>query len=234
MPTGLPSIPALVDQAAEVLSAAATYLQIPPYETYKHACQVAANDIYTTTKSSWHLLVLTLTPLFIILKLLTHAFLMAVGVITEHTIKHGIVAVREGIVQVRTGLSWFAAWQRSLSNAAVAMELSVVAACVGLYMLRRYIQKYKYVERTQKWGERKRNAAIKRYNEVVRTVSETSVLLALLLPHLLYVVGIVALKYVAPWLLRYFAIHTPMTTIISLWIPLVRTVSFLHRWKCNC
>jgi len=235
MPTGLPSISAIVDQAAEVLSATSAYLQIPPYETYIDACKVAAKDICTTTKSSWHLLVLTLTPLVIILKLLTHFFLMAVGIITEHTIKHGFVAAREGCIQARTGLSWFVAWQRSLGNAAVAMELCIVAACVGLYMLRRYIQKYKYIERTQRWFERKRKAAIKRYDEAVQTVSETSVLLALLLPHLLYVVGVVTLKCAAPWLLRYFAIHAPVptTAIISLWIPLVRTVSFLHRWKGN-
>lgn len=231
MPTGLPTISALASQVTETLTSAATYLQIPEYATYKSACQVAANDVVVSTKSTWHLLVLTLTPLCIILKLLTHLFLIGLGIIAEHTIKHGIVAIKEAASQVRTGVTWFCAWQRTLSPAAVAIELTILASCVGLYILRQYIQKHRYVERTQRWFRRKHNAFIKQYNEVVRSVSETSILLALLLPHLLYVVGVVALHYVAPWLLRYFALHTPTTTIISLWIPIVRTVMFLHRWN---
>ena len=229
MPTGVPIVSALVEHAAESID----YLQIPPYQTYKQALQIVASDFCTTAKSSWHLLVLTLTPFYIILKLLTHLFLVGLGVIAEHTIKHGVVTARECALQVHTGLSWFVAWQRSLSIAAVAVELATVAAGIGLYMIRRYIQKHRYVERTQRWFRRKLNATIKLYNGFVRTVSKTSVLLALLLPHLLYVLVVVTLYYVAPWFLRYFAMHTPTTSIISVVIPLVRTISFLNRWKSS-
>ena len=69
----------------------------------------------------------------------------------------------------------------------------------------------------------------KKYNILVQTVSETSIFLALLLPHFLYFFCVALIKYLAPWLLRYFSMHTPAAKAISLWIPLWETVSFLHR-----
>ena len=69
--------------------------------------------------------------------------------------------------------------------------------------------------------------SIKRYYNVVDQVAETSMSLALLLPHLLYIGGCLALKLTLPSLLRYTANGTYTYELISLYYPVFRTARLI-------
>jgi len=208
--------PPLIDEAVGKVSAVATYLQIPSAEIYYAALSQYSTDAWAWAKSSYHLTVLTLTPVIILCTLLFRVLgsvFMAIGGRT--------------IQQFGRHAVWFVQVQRSLSAAEIAVELLVVATVVGVYLLRRYIRKRRYVERIRRWMRRH---VVTRYQNAVRAVSKTSVLLALALPHLLYAVGVTAIHYAAPSVTKYLALHTPAIGVLTLWMPLVRTVLFLHRW----
>ena len=206
----------IIDDAVGTVSEVSAYLQIPAWETYSAALSQFSTDAWAWARSSYHLAVLTLTPVLILgtvlLRVLCSIF-MAIG---GRTLQHAYVQA-----------VWFVQVQRSLSPAAVLAELAALAAIGGLYLLRRHIRRRRYVPRLRRWWRRH---VVRRYQNAVRAVGRTSVLLALALPHLLYAVGVTAVHYAAPAVTRYLALHTPAIGVLTTWMPLVRTILLLHRW----
>jgi len=70
----------------------------------------------------------------------------------------------------------------------------------------------------------------KKYETFVDSVAQTSMVLALLLPHILYVLAVISLKYVAPSFVRYLATKTFLTAVISVYHPILKTILLVHRW----
>ena len=206
----------LIEEAVGKVSDVATYLQIPSWDVYRAAFSQYLADAHAFFWSSCHLAVLTFTPLGIILFHLSRvlwSMLMALGG----------TAIQQAYVQTVA----FVQYQKTLSRAAITMECVAIAILIGIYLLRRYIQKHRYVERIKRWMRRN---VVTRYQNAVRAVSKTSVLLALALPHLLYAFLVTALHFMAPSVSKYLALHTPAIALLTRWVPLVRTVLFLHRW----
>ena len=208
--------PNIIDEAVGKVSEVSAYLQIPPWETYSAALSQFSTDAWAWAQSSYHLTVLTLTPVLIlgtVLVRVLYSVFMAVG---GRTLQHAYVQA-----------AWFVQVQRSLSPAAIGVEVAAAAAVVGLYLLRRHIRRRRYVPRLRRWMRRH---VVRRYQNAVRAVGRTSVLLALALPHLLYAVGVTAVHFAAPAVTRYLALHTPAIGVLTTWMPLVRTILLLHRW----
>jgi len=209
-------MPPLLEEAVGKVSAVATYLQFPSVEALCTALSQFGADACAFAASGWHLAALIATPfaiaVWVLLKIAASVF-MAIGG----------QAIQQACIQI----AWFVQVQRTLSPTAIALELISVAVLVGAYLLRRYIRKHRYVERIRRWTRRH---VVTRYQNAVRAVSRTSVLLALALPHLLYAVGVTVLHCMAPSVSKYLALHTPAIALLTRWVPMVRTVLFLHRW----
>jgi len=235
MPVGIPPnistiLSTYQSNASQALKSLIEYLQIPARDEYTITLLTAYHDVLAACKSTYHLAFLTFRPFWIIGGVLLHHVLVLLKVLGQHTIHHGYVAAREGCIQLKIGVIWFVSFQKSLSRGAIAVECGVVAAFVGAYMLRRYIQKKRYVERVRRWYGTKKRACLQKYKNLVYKVSQTSLFLAVILPHILYVILVLATQYVAPSVVGYFATKTYFTTAISLWYPLAKTIFLVHRW----
>jgi len=114
------------------------------------------------------------------------------------------------------------------------MEIGFVFLCIGLYMIRRYLRKKKYHQRVKRWYIRKKTKIQMKYNNFVNQVAQTSLFLALLLPHVLYMISTILLKYLSPSILRYLAVKTILSDIISFYIPLYKTFMLVYKYKTLC
>jgi len=101
-------------------------------------------------------------------------------------------------------------------------------------MIRRYLQRKRYFQKLARWyRSKKRNAQLK-YNDFMDNVAQTSLFLALVLPHILYITIALLLKYFTPSLVRYLATSTILSDLISFYIPFVRTIIVVFKYKNIC
>lgn len=208
-------------------------LALPSKDEYITAVYAAFNDARAATASSWHLAYVTLRPLLILLSILGRVLAAVLKVIAQHSIAHGWVALREGFFQLRTASIWFARFQRDLPTPAKYAEIGVITVLVILWMLRRRFEKYRYGERVKKWYNNKKRRALNEYEKVVNKVAETSLLLAMLLPHILYLALIVAMKRLLPSIVTYLATRTWLISFISIWRPLYQTLCVVGQINHN-
>jgi hypothetical protein len=152
-------------------------------------------------------------------------------VLAEHTIYHGVNAMKEVLSQLKIAITWFAAYQASLSNAAILMELSFVFALILIYMLRKYIERKQYVRRMKLWYELKKIRATRKYYDLVDTVADTSMFMALLLPHVIYIFVVGICKLMLPGVYGYFANKTILADVLSFYYPFIKTIQVVHQWK---
>ena len=158
MPSGLPpSIASFTSSIQDQLTTFLTSLQIPTYNATSTQFQIALQDTIQASKSISQLLTLTGRPFFILLSILSKYIFILLRVISEHTIYHGIKASKELWRQMKIATIWFVSFQKSLSQTAIYMELGFVLVCIGLYMIRRYLQRKKYFQKLKRWYVSKRN-----------------------------------------------------------------------------
>lgn len=146
---------------------------------------------------------------------------------------HGWVAAKEGCYQFRTASIWFIRFQRDLPLSAKYAEAGGVTLLLILWLLRRRFQKYRYGERAMKWYQNKKSRILNWWEGVVNKVAETSSLLALLLPHIMYILVVVGMKRLVPSLVTYLATKTYMISVISLWRPLYQTFCVIGQINYN-
>lgn len=152
MPSGIPpSISGLAGSIQEQIISAVEYLQIPSYNETSHQLKIAFYDSFQASQSIYQLLKLTCRPLIIFLALLSRYMFIVLRILSEHTIYHLILATKESWRQLKIGARWFVAFQRGLSRTAIWMEIGFVFLCIGLYMIRLYLQKKKYFKRLGRW-----------------------------------------------------------------------------------
>ncbi|KAL3792970.1 hypothetical protein HJC23_010983 [Cyclotella cryptica] len=204
-------------------------LALPSREEYLLAASSAFHDARTASLSSWNLAYLTFRPVFILFGIISKYLATILQVILQHSLAHGFVAAREGYFQLRTATIWFVRFQHDLPLTAKYAEMGAVIALLILWLLRRRFQKYRYGERAFKWYRSKKERAVKCYEGVVNKVAETSLLLAMLLPHLLYILVIAAMKRFFPSILTYLATRTYLISAISIWNPLYQTIRVIGR-----
>ena len=168
MPTGVPSLESVVVGAHLALNSvtshirlASDYLEIPSYDEFSTCASQTWHDSVQAFGSTWHLIQITSRPLLILLALLGRYLAILLRVLTECTIKHGVVAAREGANQANFAVRWIIAWQKSLSRAAVLVELGVLGGLSGLYLLRRYLKKRRYFDRLAWWYAMKKAKGIR-------------------------------------------------------------------------
>lgn len=231
MPTGLPNAAALLQSMESKVFLAIEYLEIPPFHLVKEQFLIAYRDILQASRSSCIFLEVVSRPLLIIISVVSRYLFIILRVVAQHTIYHAILALKEAWRQLITASRWFIAYQKTLSTTTIYMEVAFIFMLIGLYAIRKYIQKKRYVERVTKWYQQKRANVVLKYNRVVDKVAQTSMILALLLPHLLYIFAMGTVKYFLPGVVRYFATKTLLCDLIKFYIPFARTISTLHQWR---
>jgi len=102
-----------------------------------------------------------------------------------------------------------------------------------IYLLRKWIRKKRYVEKVNAWYMKKRSKALRKYDRMVDNIAETSLFLAFILPHMIFFLICVLLRWtvVGGSIIRYFVTETIAVDALSLWWPVIRTVMVLARWK---
>lgn len=208
-------------------------LALPAKDEFLSAAITAFHDVRAATISSWNLTYLTFRPIFILLRIIGKYLAIALKIIAQHSIAHGWVALREGYFQLRTASIWFIGFQRDLSTSAKYAEAAAISIIVILWMLRRRFQKYRYGERVIKWYRNKKQRAFIFYEGAVNKVAETSLMLAMLLPHILYVFFVLGMKRILPSFMTYLAAHTYTTSFISIWLPLYQTLRVVGQINYN-
>lgn len=152
MPSGIPpSITTFTTNVQEQISTFITYLQIPSYNDTSTHFQIAVTDSIQASRSTYQLFKLSFRPLFILLALLSKYALILLRILSEHSIYHGINASKELWRQIKVGSIWFVNFQKGLSRTAVYMEIGFCLLCIGLYMVRRYLQRKKYFQKLKRW-----------------------------------------------------------------------------------
>ncbi|KAL7437174.1 hypothetical protein ACHAXH_004805 [Discostella pseudostelligera] len=222
----------LASQLHQILHDAQTLLDqlhFASRDEYIVAATTAFHDVKAATISSWKLAYISFRPVFILLGILGHYLSIVLRIIAKHSVAHGWIAAREGYFQLRTGTLWFIQFQNDLSTSAKYAELGALAIIALLWLLRRHVKKRQYVERVSAWYSRKKRMLLRKYLNFVERLARTSSVLALLLPHFMYVVLVIGTKRVAPSIVTYFATRTYLCSIISFWQPLYLTYSVLGR-----
>jgi len=204
-------------------------LDLPSRQEYVSVAASAFRDFKVASSSSWHLAYLTFRPLVILLGILSHQVAAILRVIAQHSVAHGWVAAKEGYFQLKTATIWFVNFQRELPTSAKYAELGAVGILIALWLLRRHVRNRRYVERTTAWYREKKRRALRRYRRMVEKVAKTSLLLALTLPHLLYIMAALLAKRMIPSVVTYLATRTYLNAILSFWHPLYLTILAISR-----
>lgn len=215
----------MLDKARSLLD----QLDFPSWDEFVTASSTAIHDLHKAIISSWNLAYISFRPIFILLGILSHYLAILLRIIAQHSIAHGWKAAKEGYYQLKVGTIWFIKFQRNLPSSAKYAELGALVVLITLWLLRRHVKKYRYAERINKWYLDKKRLALRKYHRFVERVAKTSSFLAILLPHLLYLVLVVVIKRVVPSVVTYFATRTYLCSIISFWHPLYTTFSVLGR-----
>lgn len=233
MPTGIPNVPQMLATMQTKTQLAFEYLEIPSYELSKELFLIAYNDIIKALSSTYSFALITSRPLIRIISLVSRYVFAAFKVIAQCTMSHLIVGLKEAYQQFIFASKWFIEYQKSLPPTAVYLEIAAIGFLIGAYALRRYIRKKRYVERVQTYCKRKKDKVLMKYNLFVDRVAQTSMFVALLLPHVLYILFVSLMKLSLPKVLSYFAykIPIPVADVISFYYPMLRTVLVLHEWQ---
>ena len=154
-------------------------LDMPSREEYLAAASSVIYDVRVASSSLWNLAYLTFRPLFILLGILSQYLALILRIIAKHSVAHGWVAAREGYFQLRTLTVWFLRLQSDLPLLAKYAEVGVFALVITLWLLRRHVRKYRYVERTLAWYNGKKRKASNWYRNIMGKVAKTSLFLAL-------------------------------------------------------
>lgn len=232
MPTGLPpSIGSMTQSIQDGMKAAADYFEIPQASLVKDQFQLAVHDATQAFRSSFTFLNTTTRPIVILIFLISRYLFAVLKILAEHTVYHGVNAMKEVLSQLKIAITWFAAYQASLSNAAILMEFSFVFALILLYLLRKYIERKQYVRRITLWYELKKIRATRKYYDLVDKVADTSMFMALLLPHVIYISIVGTCKIMLPSVYGYFANKTILADILSFYYPFIKTIQVVHHWK---
>lgn len=227
MPAGIPDVAALLASLQSQMYIGIDFLQIPSVGLVKDNFLVAYADVLQASRSTYAFAEITSKPLMILTSVILKYVLTLLKIICEHTVYHAVLAMKEAWQQMLFACRGFVAYQKTLSSTAIYMEIAFIFLLIGLYALRKYIKKKKYVERVTKWYERK----IMKYNRFVDQIAKTSMLFALILPHILYLALMSFFKWFFPEFVNWLANRTILSDLISFYVPMYKTIVVIHEWR---
>lgn len=132
------------------------YLDLPSTAVYWESCRTAYKDVTVAFQSVGTLGFLTLKPFVLILWLVLQYAWKLVQFLSRVLFAQLYESSKKGFVQLKWASVEFLKWQSTLSNAEIGLELLSVAGIVGCFVLRRHIQKRKYVQRVTSYYKRKK------------------------------------------------------------------------------
>ena len=118
-------------------SSVATTLELPAWDSYSNAMANCANDAIAAAGSSYRLGYLTLKPVLILCW-------MVLGWVWKFVLEHGGNSLKTGAIHFRSACVHFYLFQRSLNGTQLLGEACLVAVCVGLFYLRKWLQRQTY------------------------------------------------------------------------------------------
>lgn len=164
MPVGLPNFGVCKDYAAvarDHVHWLVTYLDIPDRTVYMAAVQAAYRDMVVASSSMATLGYLTTRPLMLLLFWIGGHVWTMVTFLAKHLLSNVYYSSIKGFGQAKWMATKYWSWQTSLSRRELIMEGSLVLTVSILYLLRKYIQKKKYYERSLGWYRAKKRGVIK-------------------------------------------------------------------------
>ena len=100
-------------------------------------------------------------PIVLTIKLILLFLWPYMQIIFNLTLRHVWIIIKKLCMHAKFASISFYKFQRSLSRYSIIIELCIIATFVGLYFLRRYIKKKRYVERLNHWYATKKRIVVK-------------------------------------------------------------------------
>eukprot|EP00934_Nitzschia_sp_Nitz4_P001131 Nitzschia sp. Nitz4//scaffold139_size61406//8450//11155//NITZ4_006447-RA/size61406-snap-gene-0.8-mRNA-1//-1//CDS//3329535813//1131//frame0 len=206
-------------------------LDVPPWSVYQPALQAFGEDLWKLSQSGSQLAYLTGKPIAILCYLILQVLGEVGKVLFRILLEQGWIQLKAGWVQVRMGAIWFYRFQSQLTPTEWLGEAVIVGGLVGLYYLYRWIRLQSYWTRMMDEYYRQRGRAFEGASRFVQQVARVSILLAMAVPHVAFLGGYVALKVFFPATVKWFAHDTYSIALVSIWYPLIMTLSWIHEKK---
>mmetsp|Transcript_17480 Transcript_17480/g.48270 ORF Transcript_17480/g.48270 Transcript_17480/m.48270 type:complete len:639 (-) Transcript_17480:386-2302(-) len=191
------------------------------YYTALHAC----------TKDSWKALVSTYQLWYLILRPPT----IVAWIVLQHTGRfvgeHGGKSLQSLAIQTKNLAIWCVRFQLSLNKVQLLGEAGFVAMVVGLYYLRKWLQRQTYWARMVTYYKAKKRTAIRSITDFFDRLARVSKILALIIPHLIFVGLCVAVHLAFPGAVRYVTYETPVLWYLSVVYPFISTFLWIRNQR---
>ncbi len=232
MPNGIPILPSLswVDDydlrnligefygdhniIVDVWEEWSTFLKIPSWDVWwNEHWKVALHHMYHATVAFWKATVLTIEPFWILTTYFGQIFLKWLA--------------RHSVDKVTKTVRYLVRKQCELSRTGLYIEAGIIGSAIGLYLLRRYIRRKRYIPRTVAWYGRQKRKCSQTVHHYQMKISKTSVVLAHLFPHLLFL-SVVLFFLTFTRILQTLSKYPQFLSFLSLYHPLIQTIQSLH------
>lgn len=211
-------------------SAVATWnrLDVPSWDIYHPVLQQCVSDVWKASQSTAQLSYLTFRPIALLFLMLVEGFWEIAKVLFRVLLSQGWVHIKKGMIQLKAAAIWFYHFQMSLSRMELLGEAVLIGTLIGLYYAYQWLRRQTYWQRFTRWYSEKKQRAIEKTTKFIDRVARVSLILAMAVPHTAFLGGYVALKLIFPSLVKWLAYDTYTTALISIWYPLVMTLSWVH------
>lgn len=203
-------------------------LDIPSWDKYRPALQEFTADVWKASQSTAQLSVLTLRPIAILCWMIFEAVWQVAQLLFRVLLSQGWIQLKKGLIQLQAAARWFYHFQLSLSRTEILGEVALLGMSVAIFYLYKWIRRQAYWQRFMKWYNDTKLRALERTTKFFDRVARVSLILAMALPHMAFAGGYCALKLVFPSLVKWMAYDTYTTALLSIWYPLIMTLSWVH------
>ena len=137
------------------------YVQIPSISEIQTSFLSSTKDNIQAIKSTSYFVFLLCRPIVLTIQLLFLFLYPYFNIVFHYTLRHVWILLCNLMLQLKFGTIEFIKFQRSLSRTSIIMELCFIVLCIGIYFLRRYIKRKRYVERLESWYRAKKRIVVK-------------------------------------------------------------------------
>ena len=212
MMQGIPTLSNLTSHI-NVIHDVVEALQLPSWREYSNSLQESKRLTIEAIQANLKLFQLTFRPVFIILQYICSVIWCYASIVLKWILIQARISI-QNFMEFQTQLSWFV----------IGLELAFVLLVIGIYMLRRYIRKKRYVEKISLWYEIRRRRVQQKYDTMLEDVARTSTTLAMMMPHLLYIAAVVIGIYIIPTSILIVIGNSWLLEVISVFLPTYLTL----------
>ncbi|OEU18336.1 hypothetical protein FRACYDRAFT_236612 [Fragilariopsis cylindrus CCMP1102] len=203
-------------------------LEVPSYTIYQTAWKECIMDLMKSLSSSYNLWYITLKPFVILISILIQNFY---NLVLEYG---GRSFAQKGILQTKYTILYLYHFQLSLNRTEIIGEIGLIFVCIGLYYFQRWLYQQTYWTRITSYTKEKKNRIIQSYTDAMYKVANVSKILAMALPHILFIGICVSIRIIVPDLIQYITYNTPVLMILSVWYPLISTFLWVQNQRDYC